>query len=190
VHLLQQHGVRKFQTLYSEEMTLKIGIKKEQLRKLQAKLDMFQSLRSKKLIKKQSYNRRTNKIYNTLDNLIDDIHWQTISFLTSTYQTIFLPSFESQELVKKIKFKICKRDLLTLKHFLFKQRLLDKCKMKKNCYTHICTEEYTSKTCSRCGTLSDITTSEIFECKKCNLIIDRDINGARNIFIKNIKETS
>ena len=34
MRLLQQHGVRKFQTIYSEEMTLKIGIKKEMTLKI------------------------------------------------------------------------------------------------------------------------------------------------------------
>ena len=29
---------------------------------------------------------------------------------------------------------------------------------------------------------------ETFTCKKCNLVLDRDVNGARNILIKNIKE--
>ena len=38
----------------------------------------------------------------------------------------------------------------------------------------ICTEEYTSKTCGRCGELNDVKA----------LVIDRDVNGARNIYIK------
>jgi transposase len=50
----------------------------------------------------------------------------------------------------------------------------------------ICTEEYTSKTCGRCGELNNVGKSEIYRCSKCLLVIDRDINGARNILIKNI----
>lgn len=51
----------------------------------------------------------------------------------------------------------------------------------------ICTEEYTSQTCGVCGELNkELKDSEVFKCNKCNLIIDRDINGARNIYIKNL----
>ena len=183
-------GVRKFQTVYSEDITIKIGIKKDMLKKLYKKLDNFQSLRSKKLITKSHYTRRINKTYFQIDNLINDIHYKTIDLLTKNFRTIFLPEFESQELVKKMKFKRCKRDLLCLKHFLFKQRLLQKCELKTFCKTIICTEEYTSKTCSRCGVLNNkLTTEEIFECNDCGLIIDRDINGARNIMIKIVNET-
>ena len=33
-------GTRKFQTIYSEEIVIKIGIKKEQIKKLQQKIDL------------------------------------------------------------------------------------------------------------------------------------------------------
>ena len=46
------------------------------------------------------------------------------------------------------------------------------------------TEEYTSKTCGVCGTINNVGSKEVFTCSKCNLVIDRDINGTRNIYIK------
>jgi len=52
------------------------------------------------------------------------------------------------------------------------------------CEVKIVTEEYTSK-CCRCGILSDNYTNRIKSCSNCNLKIDRDINGSRNILIKN-----
>ena len=48
----------------------------------------------------------------------------------------------------------------------------------------ICTEEYTSKTCGRCGELNDVKALDVYSCNKCKLVIDRDVNGARNIYIK------
>jgi len=30
--------------------------------------------------------------------------------------------------------------------------------------------------------------TDVYKCSSCNLVIDRDINGARNIFIKCIDE--
>jgi len=47
-------------------------------------------------------------------------------------------------------------------------------------------ESYTSKTCGGCGHLNNVGTKEWYECKKCSYQADRDVNGARNILIKNI----
>lgn len=181
-------GTRKFQTIYSEESILKIGIRKENIKKLQEKLDSLQSLRSNKIITKSHYNRKNSKIQFRLKNLIDELHYQTISYLTKTFKTIFIPKFESQELIKINTFKKFRRDLLSLQHYTFQQRLISKSKMKNGCVVRICTEEYTSKTCGRCGSLTNVGSSEVFKCQKCGLEIDRDVNGARNIHIKNIKE--
>ena len=181
-------GTRKFQTIYSEESVLKIGIRKKNIKKLQKKLDLLQSLRSKKIIKRSRFNRKNNKIQFRLENLVDELHYQTISYLTKTFKTIFIPEFENQELIKINTIKKFRRDLLSLRHYTFKQRLISKSKMKNGCVVRVCTEEYTSKTCGRCGKITDVGSSEIFKCKKCGLEIDRDVNGARNIHIKNIKE--
>ena len=51
-----------------------------------------------------------------------------------------------------------------------------------------CLTGITSKTCSCCGKLNyNLGSSEVFVCKECEMRIDRDVNGARNILIKNIK---
>ena len=175
-------GTRKFQTIYSEEIVIKIGIKKEQIKKIQQKIDLLQSLRSRKLIRKSHYNKRNNKIQYKVKNLVDELHYQTISYLTNTFKTIFIPDFESQELIKINKSKKFRRDLLSLRHFVFKERLKAKSKLKDVCCV---TKEYTSKTCGRYG---NIGSNEIFACDNCFLEIDRDINGSRNILIKQIKQ--
>jgi putative transposase len=178
-------GVCNFQTVYSEETTLKVQVNKELFRKLQDKLDTFQSLRSKKLLSKSHYTRRINKLYQKTSNLIDDIHYKLIYFVTQNYQNIFLPTFESQEIVRKMKGKTSRRTLLSLKHFKFKERLRSKCSTMKHSAVYDCTEEYTSKTCGQCGKLNhDLKLQRCFECPFCGLKLDRDINGARNIAIK------
>ena len=181
-------GTRKSHTIYSEEIIIKIGIRKEQIKKLQIKIDKLNSLRSKKIIKKSHYNKRNNKIQTRVRNLVDELHFQTISYLTNNFKTIFIPEFESQEIVKVNKSKQFRRNLLSLRHYTFKERLKTKSKLKKGCTVIVCTEEYTSKTCGRCGRLVNVGSSEVFKCNKCDLIIDRDVNGARNILIKQIKE--
>ena len=181
-------GVRTFQTVYSEESITQIKIRKESIKKLQEKLDTFKSLRDKKIIKKSRYNRAEKRIFNRINNLIDDLHHKTCNFLTKTFNHIILPSFDSQEMTKKSKNKSLNRDLLQLKHFLFKERLKSKCNLRQ-CTLDICSEEYTSKTCGVCGCVNNVGSKDIYQCNECNTIIDRDVNGARNIAIKRLNET-
>ena len=63
-------------------------------------------------------------------------------------------------------------------------RLQEKSKEFKNVRIHDVNESYTSKTCTHCGCINDVGSSKVYSCKSCNLVIDRDVNGARNIFIK------
>jgi putative transposase len=58
-----------------------------------------------------------------------------------------------------------------------------KCNLQRIGYAEI-DEAYTSKTCSNCGFMNDnLGASKIFKCNICELKIDRDCNGARNIMI-------
>lgn len=180
-------GIRSFQTVYSENMVLQIKVKKEMIKKLQNKIDTFRSLRDRKIIKRKRLRRRERKIYWRLNNLIDDLHHKTSNFLTETFNYIILPSFESQEMTKKNKIRCVNRNLLQLKHYLFQQRLKAKCELR-GCSLDICTEEYTSKTCGRCGILNNVGSRDVFSCSSCCLVVDRDVNGARNIAIKRLKE--
>jgi putative transposase len=46
----------------------------------------------------------------------------------------------------------------------------------------------TSKMCSICGNIKeDLGGNETYKCQKCGTCIERDINGARNIYIKAIR---
>ena len=181
-------GVRKFQTIYSEEMTVKIEVKKEILRRFYSKIDTLRSLRDRKIIGSQACKRGEVRLQRKIRNAIDDLHWRTITFLTDNFKTIFIPRFESQELGRKIKSKSVNRSLFTFKHYQFLQRLQNTCRKTEGCNLVICTEEFTSKTCGSCGKLNNVGSSEIFKCSNCGLILDRDINGARNILIKCIME--
>ena len=180
-------GIRSFQTVYSEDIVLQIKVREERLKKLQEKLDLFKSLRDRKIIKRKRYKRRERKTYFELNNLIDDLHFKTIKYLTDTFRHVIIPTFETQKMSSKNRNKRVNRNLLQLKHYLFRKRLESKCMMKK-CTIDVCTEEYTSQTCGRCGCLTKIGVKDIFKCRSCNIVIDRDVNGARNIAIKRLNE--
>lgn len=166
-------GIRKFQTLYSETEAIKFKTNYELLRKLKDKISFLQ---------KQRINKKYFKAWNRHKNLIDDFQFKLCNFITHKYSQVYLPKFESQKLTKNLA-KTSNFNLLNLQHYKFKERLKFKCS-ENNCKLILVTEEYTSKTCTKCGTLNDVGSLEVFNCNKCKLTIDRDYNGARNIYLK------
>ena len=94
-------------------------------------------------------------------------------------KTEFKKYTKISKLAKNVKFV-----LNSLSHYKFQQHLINKA-AEHGCEVKIVTEEYTSKCCSRCGMLSNNYTKRVKSCKYCNLTIDRDLNGSRNILIKN-----
>ena len=85
--------------------------------------------------------------------------------------------------------KETKREASQLQHYKFKQRLQSACSSMKNCKVLIVSEAWTSKTCGRCGSIKTNLTlkDRIYSCNKCGLSIDRDVNGSRNILLRNIQ---
>ena len=74
---------------------------------------------------------------------------------------------------------------MTWSHFRFKQYLKAKCEVT-NTKLLIVDESYTSKTCGQCKKINmKLGSSKKFICSNCGLNIDRDLNAARNIYIKN-----
>jgi putative transposase len=180
-------GIRKFQVIYSEDKITSIEPDKTKVRRIYSILDKFQELRDKKLITQKTYDKKRCRIQAKLTNLVDDMHYKTIAYLTNNYTSILLPSFETQDMVKSRKLhKTVKRDMLNYSFFKFKQRLQHKCSITKYCNVSIVNEAYTSQTCGYCGNLKK-TSDEIIKCDKCNKVFDRDINGSRNIYIKYTK---
>lgn len=180
-------GVRKFQVIYSEDQVVSIEPNKEKVKRIYATLDKFQELRDNKLIRQRSYDKKRCRTQAKLTNMIDDMHYKTISYLTKNYTSILLPSFETQDMVqgKKLHSKV-KRDMLNFSFYKFKQRLIHKCTLIKHCNVTIVNEAYTSQTCGYCGNLKK-TSNENICCDVCNKVFDRDINGSRNIYIKYVE---
>ena len=176
-------GVRTFQTIYSPEEITKIQHSRDLFRAYRMKLDLLQSKRDQKSISKQSYRRSIDKIYRRVDNVLTEIHYKTIGYLKQ-FSTVFLPSFESQEMVQGKRLgRKTKREMLGLQHFKFQTRLRDSFALEPNCRLEIVNEAYTSQTCTRCGEKYK-PSGDVYKCKHCLLVIDRDVNGARNIFLK------
>jgi len=181
-------GVRTFQTGFSSNHIISIGSRGgEKLSLLllkadgiQKEIDSCMNNRKRKRLRKQKLH-----TYRKLRFLVDDIHWKTCSFLVDNYDCILLPDFRITGMVKNSFSRMTKRLLYIYSYFRFKQRLSYKSELEgvRLC---IVDESYTSKTCGRCGNLNaKLGSSKVFNCPYCGLVIDRDVNGARNILIKN-----
>lgn len=176
-------GIRKFQTLYSPNKVEKYTTNYDLLRRLKDKISFLYSQRSNKVIKSYIFKKKQLKLWLRHKNLIADFQHKLCNYLSNNYSEIYLPKFESQKLTKKLN-RTSNFNILNLQHYAFKERLRLKCSELDSKLID-CTEEYTSKTCTRCGEMNDnLGSSETFKCSGCKLVIDRDVNGARNIYLK------
>jgi putative transposase len=176
-------GVRKFAVVYSEEETTQIIPDHKKLNRYTSMLDKLQRLRDLGIIRNQSYNRARMRIQKRINNLVDELHYKTIQFLTDNYTDILLPSYETQDMVcsKKLS-KGTKRTMMNLSSYKFQQRLIHNAELTGSS-VKIVNEAYTSQTCGYCGNLKK-TSDEHIKCDGCHAEYDRDINGARNIYLK------
>ncbi len=185
-------GVRSFQTFYGEKTYGKIGnvigadIKKKFLR-----ISKLQSLTDTNNISRQRYRLRQkcSSLITKIKNKINDLHWQTASYLVNNYKTIFIPKFGIQKMLSNTNGlnKRTKRMMQTLANYSFTQKLIHLSKTIKDTKVFVCNESFTTQTCGNCGKLNKkISNKKIFNCKKCKISIDRDVNGSRNILIKQL----
>jgi len=138
---------------------------------------------------------RKNRVLQTLrakaENFQRDVHYQCANFLVSKYDDIILPVFGSKAMSSKMDRRLhtkTVRSMLGMGHYAFRQRLLEVAE-RRGVRVHLCTEEYTSKTCSCCGWIHPkLGGSKVFSCRQCGAKIDRDLQGAFNIFLKYTKE--
>lgn len=185
-------GVRSMLTCYDPSgIAFELGtniekmvIKQKHIDRLKSIIQQFKGKKNKKYKLKQERRFIEKKI----KNCMSDCHHKITKFLSENYNQILLPAFETQQMMQKKKRKISKsttRNMSTWSHYKFKMMLAYKMQ-RVGGKLIICTEEYTSKTCSNCGKINHKLKGEkTFTCPTCKVCLDRDINGARNIYIKN-----
>jgi putative transposase len=172
-------------TFYDGESCGEIGKDKhKQIKRLNKEKDRLDAKISqeKKYYKKCKLKRARGKIYKRINNIVKDLHCKTINFL-SNYKVILLPEFKVKRMLPGLN-KYVRRSMLDLAHYKFKLRLAQKAS-ETSSKIIICNEAYTSKTCTGCGDINDsLGKKKTFTCPSCDLCIDRDINGARNIMLR------
>jgi putative transposase len=124
--------------------------------------------------------------------LVSELHKKSADYIATTYKTIFLPKFETSQMVVKAKRKIRKktaRAMMTLSHYQFSQTLKHQATKYGSSVVSV-TEEYTSKTCSKCGHINQkLGSNKKYVCPSCGHSISRDANGAINIMLKALGDT-
>ena len=121
-----------------------------------------------------------------ITNLVDELHWQLARWLTSNYRIILLPTFETQDMTQRAGRKIrskTARMMLTFRHFEFKRRLRWKAWQRGALVLDV-NEAYTSKTRSWDGTVNTKLGGAKAIRDDTGFGMDRDVNGARGIFLR------
>lgn len=168
----------------------------ESINRLQSAIKKRKNTKGKKLKNKKKLQNKMNRKYQKISHLVDEVHHQAANYLCQNYDNILMPKFETKKMIKnegknrkekKRQNKLNKRVkfvLMNQAHYRFKLFLKAKAE-EYGCHVIDCTEEYTSMSCGKCGYLSSEYTRRTKRCPHCEHQINRDINGSRNIFIKN-----
>ena len=117
--------------------------------------------------------------------MVKEVHNKISLYLCKNYENIILPSFETSNMLRGKLNKKVKTVLQRQSQYKFKEHIKAKSE-EYGSQIYIVTEEYTSQSCGICGKLSKNYKNRIKKCSFCKTKIDRDINGSRNILIKNM----
>jgi putative transposase len=183
-------GVRTFQTFFSETSAGHIGhYDIGRITRLCYYLDDLISRTSKASKKcKKSMRLAQGRIRLRIKNLVKELHHKTAYFLVNNFDVILLPTFESAKMSSKTGklYSRSARQLLTWSHYKFKMILKNKALEFGKTVIDVC-EAYTSKTVSWTGELVNIGRSKVI--RSNGIKLDRDLNGARNIFIRSLGDS-
>jgi putative transposase len=187
-------GIRTFATCYSPQSVMEFGKNDiKRIERLHGHVDTMISY-SKHVKSKECRKilKNAHKLRLKIRNLVKELHWKVSKVLCTKFKNIFIPIFETSKMGKRFDNpskqrligKTTVRNMSTWSHYLFRSRLIHQAK-KYNCNVYTVNEAYTSKTCSNCGLINEkLGSSKTFKCNGCKIEIDRDINGARGIYLR------
>lgn len=174
-------GIRTMLTCYSNNEITEIGT--NCMKKIKKQLKRIDRISENASICEKQKKKIVKKKNDKIKRMVNDVHWKIAKMLTDKYRTVIIGNFSTKSMGKQKMSKMIKRIGSKYGFYKFKEILKYKCKYKNTKYIEI-DEAYTSKSCSNCGNYKkNMKAEKIYKCKKCGTIIDRDINGAKNILM-------
>jgi transposase len=193
-------NIRNLGTSYSEDKSYEFGAdiyetiipminKREKLKKeykknikkiINGRIEQKEFERSK-----MEYRKQEEKIKNS----IDDLHYKVINKLMNEgYTLILIPKLNIRKMLESSETpKIIKKIAQIERHMTFIKRLKEKAELR-GIRIKIINENMTTQICGKCFSKYKFS-GEIYNCINCKSIIGRDINSARNIYMKEIGKT-
>ncbi|WP_339381219.1 transposase [Brasilonema sp. UFV-L1] len=187
-------GIRTFLTFFSEDSFGWLGEAANlKIQKLCFKLDKLIGKISKaKCSRKKRLKMAATRLRGKIKSLVDELHKKVAKFLIDSFDVILLPTFETSNMSRKAKRRIRSksvRQMLTLSHYQFKLFIKHKA-FENNKIVLDVSEAYTSKTVSWTGeVIKNLGGSETIKSPSTLLKMDRDLNGARGIFLRALVDT-
>lgn len=178
-------GIRTFMTGITSNRIVEIGKKiQEKVKGYIKRMDKIK--RNDKI--EQDIKKKNEKICRKkIMNNVKELHWKTINYLTKWYDNILIGNMSTKGIISnKINQipKIVKRVAIELRFSAFREKLKYKC-YQRGCNYCMVNERYTSKMCSKCGNMNEtLGSSKTYNCEKCKMTLDRDVNGCRGILMK------
>ena len=187
-------GIRSFLTWLSETDAGHIAPGAfGKIQRLCAHLDALLSrakLERRRFAKRHKY-QAVNRMRVRIGNLVDELHHQAARWLVENFDIILLPTFETSDMVQRGARKLrsrSARSLLTYAHYRFQQFLAWKA-WQSGKDVLLVNEAYTSKTCSWNGEIIPNLGGRRVVAGSDGVRVNRDINGARGIFLRALGDT-
>lgn len=190
-------GIRTYLTGVSNDRIVEIGTNMSEM--IKTDLTKLDEIKARPEIPDRIKKKYEKRINGKIERRIDDLHWKTIHYLITNFDHIMIGNLSTKSIVKRNEVidnenapnenkkkelsKMMKRIAMKMSFYKFIQRLKYKCQRHKINFQLI-NEYLTSKLCSSCGHYNDVGSAKIYECETCGLVIDRDVNAAKNIAMR------
>lgn len=158
--------------------------------KFEFKIKHLQKIRSKKVYMSNNYKKislKINKVYKEIKNKEYNFIHKLSKNIIVNYDIICIENLDINSLKTYSKIKksinyVCWRKFIEM--LKYKSKLYNKTVVEIDKYYP------STKVCSYCGYKNSVNSLSIREyiCEKCNNVLDRDINAARNILFLGIKK--
>lgn len=181
-------GLRTFMTGITENKIVEIG--NNMGKKITKKIEESKKIKQNENIPRTKKAKLRKRINVKIHNMIDEMHWKTINYLTLNYSEIFIGNLSTKQIVSnRNNNQLSAKNKNIAMHIRldeFRQRLRYKCESRCVKYKSV-DEKYTSMMCSECGRIKwDLGDNKKYRCDGCGMTMKRDVNGSRMIYIRDI----